>query len=150
MSIIVEPPIQGLLAEFLIAISIITLGIILEHKKQNRASIFANIIGLGLLLVSSPIDLVVLPLLIGYLALGVLIALIEIKRVYGFFGSKVYGSLLFAVALFHIPSFQENIRALINSENSDVVIVLIYSVLILMWLIVATASFVISKIVLKK
>lgn len=154
MSMIIQPPIHGLLAEFATAIFTISIGIYLEYKKLGRASMVFSVIGLILYIVTTQLDWLTLPLLVIYAFLGVLVAIFKTKRLYGFFGSKMYGSLLFAIAILHVPTIQQQIYteifSTVTQQETQGFLVSFYETLILIWFVTAISTWTIGKIVKPK
>ena len=69
----VSAPIEGIFAEFLLAFSIIIVGIFAEGRL-GRKYVYINLFGLLVTIFTSSIDLLVLPLLIIYIVIGLVIA----------------------------------------------------------------------------
>ena len=105
---ITTPPLiqTGLLAQFLAAFIMIAVAIFVEHGGTNKTSVAVNILGLSFMLISTGIDVFVLPLLIVYLMVGLVAFFREIRKVFFLFSSRSYGSLMLAIAFLHTSSIQ--------------------------------------------
>jgi hypothetical protein len=144
MSLFIQPPIQGVLAEFVSALFIIGAGIYLEYKKQERASIVFNVIGLIVTAFTTTMDIMVVPFLAVYLLSGGLVAFFNVKFLFGVFGSKMYGSLLLAVAIIHLPDAQNQIIEWLATPQ------LFYSTFIVLWLLIAFFAWIFGWLVKPK
>lgn len=150
---IVQPPIEGILAEFIIAFLTIAVGIFLENSGSSRKSIIFAAVGLIVTAITTSLDILVLPILLVYFFVGVLVAFFKVELVYGLFGSKVYGSLILSMAITHIPSFHEYLyNSLIMVSQASQLIILrdFYLLLLFMWLMLAITAWIIGKIIFKK
>ena len=133
--------------ELIGALLIIVTGIALE-KKLNAATIILNILAIVWTIVSSGVDVIVLPLLIVYISSGLLIVFFKLKHAYGFLGLKTYGSLMFAIALLHTPGVQEGLSAF----NLSVTQLGLFSTIMVLgyWLIIAFFVYLLAWIFRKK
>jgi hypothetical protein len=157
MSLVTQPTIEGVLAEFLSAGVIILAGIFLESRKSNqnesrklkRASVVLTVVGLVVFALTTQLDwLLILPLVV-YSGLGLLIAIANVSWLFWLFGSKTYGSLMFSIAIFHIPGFQKKIYEIIFSlqmtEALNMFLVVYYCELVFVWIVIAVIVWVLAR-----
>lgn len=144
----VSAPIEGIFAELLLAFSIIVVGIFAEGRL-GRKYVYINLVGLLVTVFTSSIDLLVLPLLVVYIVIGLVIAYYKKSFIYALFGSKVYGSLLLAVAIVHTPSVQEWLSTLLSSQmlSANVFVGFYYFLLFVFWVILGVFVFIFLRIV---
>lgn len=128
----VAPPIEGVMAELLVACSIIAVGIWLEGR-MSRKYVFLNLMGLLVIAITTRLDLLVVPLLTFYLILGVVIAYYKKEGVYFLFGSKAYGSLLLALAFIHMSNFQEGLSLFYKQLPLIDFLEIFYATLLILW-----------------
>ena len=149
-----QPPIQGVLGEFASAFLIILVGILLEKgggqdsAKRKRISVVLTLLGLVAFVFTTQGDILTLLPLIAYSSLGALIAFGNIKWLFWFFGSKTYGSFMFAIAIFHVPTFQQEIYGnLLNLPTEALVQEFVkeyYIFLVVVWAIIAFIVWVVA------
>jgi hypothetical protein len=153
MSFISEPPVSGLIAEFVVAIATIILGMALEKGKKDRFFVIAYIYGFILMLITSSFDVLVLPFLLVYSTIGIIFAFINWKPAFGIFGSKIYGSLLFTIACFHTQPFQQQfntiISAVVTQEEATVFFEFYYMLLFVGWVLTAVIVWVLNRKITK-
>jgi hypothetical protein len=155
LSFLVQPAIQGVLAEFLSALVIIGIGIYLEYKGLDRASVVLNLGGLIVFAFTTQMDILVIPLLGLYFFFGMLIAIFKVKKLYGLFGSKVYGSLLLIVAVFQLPSIQNPIYEMLivsqaSQEAMNTVLIFFYGLLLFSWFMTCVFVWIFARILKPK
>lgn len=109
----IEPLVGGLLAELTSASAIVIIGILAE-KEVDKMSVLVNIFGLFLMLVTTGLNLLMLPLLLFYLFFGIIVYRKRWDKAYFFFSSKTYGCLMFATIILHSPSTQEYLSTIVQ------------------------------------
>ena len=158
MSLITQPPIQGVIVEFLSAGIIILTGIFLESRRSNqhesyklkRASVVLTVAGLAIIALTTQVDwLLIIPLVV-YSSLGLLIAVGNVHWLFWLFGSKTYGSLMFSIAIFHIPDFQKKIYEIIfNPLMTEALMTeflkVYYAMLVFVWIVTAICVWVMAR-----
>jgi hypothetical protein len=102
----------GVFAEFLAALMMITVAILVEHGWTTKTSLAVNMLGLTFMLISTGIDIFVLPLLMVYLLIGVYAYMKKKRGAFFLFSSKSYGSLMLAIAFLHVPQAQSYLLTL--------------------------------------
>jgi hypothetical protein len=141
---LVSPSINGVLAQLLGALLIIAVGVLFK-ERLNRKFVYVNIIGLVLFAVTSELNLLDLPLLIFYVFLGILVAYFEVDKLYGLFGSIVYGSLLFAITFFQLSTFQDFFNSLLlDYKSANLFLEFYYGLIFVYWLLFTTFAFIIE------
>jgi hypothetical protein len=158
MSFVTQPPIQGVLVEFASAGVLMVLGMVLENGKYDRASVFATVIGFFVLPFTTEFDWLVMPIPLFYCLFGFIVAIIPwngLRKVYGLFGSKVYGSLMFSIAVFHIPQIrgvfeQVLLSPTLTQEVANQVLELYYAFVVIVWVFTAILVWVASRKLKKK
>jgi hypothetical protein len=153
MSLNIQPAIETVLAELVSSSVIIAVGIYLEYRKFDRLSIAINVVGFLIMALTTHFDVLVMPILGLYLVIGVLIAVREVEWLYGFFGSKTYGALLLAIAVFHTPMVQPLYSSILSvstmKEGWDVLL-WFYTWLLITWTIIAIVVWIVAKVVKPK
>jgi len=113
------PIVGGIYAELGSALIIIMIGILSETRGVNKRSVAANLLGLFLMLVTAGLDLAVLPLLALYMMFGIAVFLKKWRKLFFFFSSKMYGCLMLAIAILHIPATQQAVSAMVPFSLVD-------------------------------
>jgi hypothetical protein len=153
MSFVTQPIIQGLPAEFFIAFVTIAIGVFFENGRKDRAFLFSYVIGFVVMVVTTQFDALVLIALVPYSLIGILFALVNFKKSFGLFGSKVYGSLLFTMACLHTQPCQEQFNVLINAvttrEEAYFFLGFYYTILLIGWGIVAIVVWYLNRRIVK-
>ena len=153
MSLDIHPAIGAVLAELVSSSVIIAVGIYLEYKKLDRLSIAFNVVGFLIMAVTTQLDVLVMPVLALYLGIGVLIAVLKVEWLYGFFGSKTYGAFLLAIAIIHTPMVQplyNFILSIRSVEGAWDVLIRFYTWLLVTWIIIAICVWIVARIVKPK
>ena len=153
MSLNIQPAIETVLAELVSSSIIIAVGIYLEYRKRDRLSIAVNVVGFLIMALTTQLDVLVMPILGFYLVIGVLIAVLKVEWLYGFFGSKTYGALLLAIAIIHTPMVQplySSILSVSTKEEGWAVLIRFYTWLLVTWIITAICVWIIARIVKPK
>lgn len=152
-SLDIHPAIGTVLVELVSSSIVIAVGIYLEYKNRSRLSIAFNVVGFLILAVTTQLDVLVMPVLAFYLGIGVLIAVLKVEWLYGFFGSKTYGAFLLAIAIIHTPMIQplyNSILSIRSVEGAWDVLIRFYTWLIVTWIITAICVWVVARIVRPK
>jgi hypothetical protein len=157
MSLVTQPAIEGVSAEFLSAILIILAGILLEShnanktdRKLQRVSVGLTALGLIVFMFTTKLDwLLVLPLF-AYMGIGLLVALANVESLFWLFGSKTYGSLMFSMAIFHIPEFQNKVNEVLfhpqlTPEILNQFLWVYYIFLVIFWVITGIFVWIIAR-----
>lgn len=153
MSLDIHPAIGTVLAELVSSSVVIAVGIYLGYKKLDRLSIAFNVVGFLIMAVTTQLDVLVMPVLALYLGIGVMIAVLKVDWLYGFFGSKMYGALLLAIAIIHTPMVQplySFILSVRSVEGAWDVLIRFYTWLLAIWIITAACVWITSRIVKTK
>jgi len=141
-----EPLIGGLLAELGSAAIIVIIGIFIETEGVSKKSVLANILGVFLMLVTSGIDLLMLPLLLFYLVFGIIVYRKRWNKAYWFFSSKTYGCLMFSIATLHAPNTQEYLSTFVQSsltlESLTILIFVTISLVVALWFMLIPIAYV--------
>lgn len=136
-----EPLAVGLVAEFIVAIATIIFGIVFEKGRKDRFFVFAYLFGFVVMVITTNFDFSVFPLLLIYSGIGLFFAIMNWKRLFGLFGSKVYGSLLFTIACLHTAPVQEQLKIMLSvcttTESQLFFLEFYYVLLCILWFIVA-------------
>jgi hypothetical protein len=153
LSLDIHPAIGTVLVELVSSSIVIAVGIYLEYKKLDRASVAFNVVGFLILAVTTQLDVLVMPVLAFYLGISVLIAVLKVEWLYGFFGSKTYGAFLLAIAIIHTPMVQplySSILSIRSVEGAWDVLIRFYTWLTVTWIITAICVWIIARIVKPK
>jgi hypothetical protein len=153
MSLDIHPAMGTVLAELVSSSIVIVVGIYLGYKKLARLSIAFNVVGFLVMAVTTQLDVLVMPVLAFYLGIGVLIAVLKVEWLYGFFGSKTYGAFLLAIAIIHTPMVQplySFILSVRSVEGAWDVLIRFYTWLLVTWIITAICVWIVARIVKPK
>lgn len=115
------PVLAGFPAELASALVIIIIGVLSETSGVNAKSVLANLLGVFLMLITSGLDLIVLPLFVLYAIFGAVAFFHKWRQVYFFFSSKTYGSLMFAIALLHSQTAQASLQTVVQTAPQNLV-----------------------------
>ncbi len=121
MNLHLAPVLAGVPAELASALIIIIIGVLSETNGVNAKSVLANLLGVFLMLITSGLDLIVLPLLAVYAVFGAVGFMHKWRRVYFFFSSKTYGSLMFAIAVLHSQTAQTLLQTFVQTAPQNIV-----------------------------